>query len=283
MAYFMTEILNGKILAKTIRDKARTKVEALDHPPGLAVILVGENPASQLYVGLKETAAKEVGIYVERHEFAADTSTQDILEKMQELNGRKEINGILLQLPLPGGQDTDAIIEAIEPTKDIDGFHGENRKRLLESKPMLVPPTALSVMRLLQATRLPLNGKTAVIVGNSPIFAEPIIELMREAGITATFIPKTTEALETITRAADIIVTAVGSPHFLVPSMTKQSGVVIDVGITKVNDKTLGDASPDLMGHTGFLSPVPGGVGPLTVAYLLLNVIKAKEVQEREK
>jgi methylenetetrahydrofolate dehydrogenase (NADP+)/methenyltetrahydrofolate cyclohydrolase len=232
---------------------------------------------------LKETAAKEVGIYVERHEFAADTSTQDILEKMQELNGRKEINGILLQLPLPGGQDTDAIIEAIEPTKDIDGFHGENRKRLLESKPMLVPPTALSVMRLLQATRLPLNGKTAVIVGNSPIFAEPIIELMREAGITATFIPKTTEALETITRAADIIVTAVGSPHFLVPSMTKQSGVVIDVGITKVNDKTLGDASPDLMGHTGFLSPVPGGVGPLTVAYLLLNVIKAKEVQEREK
>jgi methylenetetrahydrofolate dehydrogenase (NADP+) / methenyltetrahydrofolate cyclohydrolase len=192
----MTEILNGKILAKTIRDKARIKVEALNHPPGLAVILVGENPASQLYVGLKETAAKEVGIYVERFEFEANATTEEILECMHKLNARKEINGILLQLPLPGGQDTDAIIAAIEPTKDIDGFHAENRRRLQASNPILVPPTALSVMRLLQATRLPLNGKTAVIVGNSPIFAEPIIELMREAGITATFVAKNTEALE---------------------------------------------------------------------------------------
>lgn len=279
----MTEILNGKILAKTIRDKAKIRVEKLDTPPGLGVILVGENPASMLYVGLKEAAAKEVGIYVERANMPAETSTKDIIEKVKEFNARKEMNGILVQLPLPDGQDTDAIVAAIDPEKDVDGFHPENIKLLLESKPRLVPPTALGVMRLLQATRLPLTGKTAVIVGNSNVFAEPIIELMRDAGVAAAFVSKDTEALASITRAADILVTAIGSPYFITPDMTKPSGVVIDVGTSKGPDgKTVGDGSPDLLNHTGFLSPVPGGVGPLTVAYLLLNVIKAKELQERE-
>jgi methylenetetrahydrofolate dehydrogenase (NADP+)/methenyltetrahydrofolate cyclohydrolase len=279
----MTEILNGKILAKTIRDKAKIRVEKLDMPPGLGVVLVGENPASMLYVGLKENAAKEVGIYVERKNLAPETTTEEVLDIIDEFNGRNEINGILVQLPLPEGFDTDAIIAAIDPIKDVDGFHPKNRELLLSNTPKLVPPTALGVMRLLQATRLPLNGKTAVIVGNSEIFAEPIIELMRDAGIAAVFVPKDTEALASITRAADILVTAIGSPYFITPEMTKPSGVVIDVGTSKGPDgKTVGDGSPDLLNHTGFLSPVPGGVGPLTVAYLLLNVITAKEVQERE-
>ncbi len=279
----MTEILNGKVLAKTIRDKAKIRVEKLDTPPGLGVVLVGENPASMLYVGLKENAAKEVGIYVERKNLPPETTTEEILAIIKDFNGRAEINGILVQLPLPEGIDTDKIIAAIDPMKDVDGFHPENIKLLLESKPRLVPPTALAVMRLLQATRLPLNGKTAVIVGNSKIFAEPIIELMRDAGVAAVFVPKDTEALASITRAADILVTAIGSPYFITPEMTKPSGVVIDVGTSKGPDgKTVGDGSPDLLNHTGFLSPVPGGVGPLTVAYLLLNVIKAKELQERE-
>lgn len=280
----MTEILNGKILAKTIRDKAKIRVEKLDTPPGLGVVLVGENPASMLYVGLKENAAKEVGIYVERKNLPPETTTEEVLAIIEDFNARNEINGILVQLPLPEGLDTDKIIAAIDPIKDVDGFHPKNRELLLANTPKLVPPTALAVMRLLQATRLPLNGKTAVIVGNSAIFAEPIIELMRDAGIAAAFVPKDAEALAAITRAADILVTAIGSPYFITPEMTKPSGVVIDVGTSKGPDgKTVGDGSPDLLNHTGFLSPVPGGVGPLTVAYLLLNVIKAKELQERKR
>ncbi|MEK9155552.1 MAG: bifunctional 5,10-methylenetetrahydrofolate dehydrogenase/5,10-methenyltetrahydrofolate cyclohydrolase [Patescibacteria group bacterium] len=279
----MTEILNGKILAKTIRSKAKQRVEMMDSPPGLAVILVGENPASQLYVGLKEDAAREVGIYVERHPYPENTPTKTLVEVIEDLNKRKEINGILLQLPLPGDQDTDAVIQTIDPLKDVDGFHPETRKLLLANTPRLVPPTALAIMRLLQATRLSFNGKTAVILGNSEVFAEPVIELLRDAGVTATFVTRETPGLATITRAADILVSALGAPHFVTPDMVKPSGVIIDVGTTKVDGKTLGDASPDLMGHSGFMSPVPGGVGPLTVAYLLLNVIKAMEVQEREK
>ncbi len=279
----MTEILNGKILAKTIRDKAKIRVEKLDTPPGLGVILVGENPASMLYVGLKENAAKEVGIYVERTNLPSETTTEEILKIIEDFNHRKEINGILVQLPLPDGLDTDKIISAIEPIKDVDGFHPANIQLLLESKPRLVPPTALAVMRLLQATHLPFHEKTAVIVGNSKVFADPIIELMRDAGVAAQYVEKNTEALASITRAADILVTAIGTPYFITPDMTKPSGVVIDVGTSKgPTGKTVGDGSPDLMNHTGFLSPVPGGVGPLTVAYLLLNVIKAKELQERE-
>lgn len=280
----MTEILNGKILAKAIRDKAKIRVEKLDTPPGLGVILVGENPASMLYVGLKEHAAKEVGIYVERKNLPPEITTEEILDIIKDFNSREEINGILVQLPLPEGLETNKIVAAIDPMKDVDGFHPENRKLLLANTPKLVPPTALGVMRLLQATRLPLNRKTAVIVGNSQIFAEPIIELMRDAGVAAVFVPKNTEALASITRAADILVTAIGSPYFITPEMTKPSGVVIDVGTSKGPDgKTVGDGSPLLLNHTGFLSPVPGGVGPLTVAYLLLNVIKAKELQERER
>lgn len=277
----MTEILNGSVLAKTIRNKATKRVASFEHPPGLAVILVGDNPASSLYVGLKEKAAKEVGIYVERHQYANNASTEYIVAKINELNARKDINGILVQLPMPGDQDTDAIISAIHPVKDIDGFHPENRKALLQNAPVLVPPVALSIMRLVQASRQPVSGKHGVIVGNSEIFAEPIIELMREAGISATFVKKSTAGIEAITRAADILVVAVGTANFLTKDNVKDAAIVIDVGTNKVNGKTVGDASENLLGHAGFLSPVPGGVGPLTVAYLLMNVIKAKELQDR--
>jgi methylenetetrahydrofolate dehydrogenase (NADP+)/methenyltetrahydrofolate cyclohydrolase len=277
----MTEILSGSVLAKAIRTKATKRVASFEHPPGLAVILVGDNPASALYVSLKEKAAKEVGIYVERHQYGNDAKTEKIIEKINELNARKDINGILVQLPMPGKQKTDEIISAIHPVKDIDGFHPENRKALLENAPVLVPPVALSIMRLIQASRQPVSGKHGVIIGNSEIFAEPIIELMREAGIAATLVKKETPALDAITRAADILVVAVGEAGFLTKDKVKDAALVIDVGTNKVNNKTVGDVSPEVIDHVGFLSPVPGGVGPLTVAYLLMNVIKAKELQDR--
>lgn len=276
----MTEILNGNVLAKNIREKAQQRIAHLPHPPGLAVLLVGDDPASHLYVSLKEKAAKSVGIYIEKMLLPADVTTETLITKIEELNAREDIHGILVQLPLPGGQDVDAVVNAIDYRKDVDGFHMENRKRLKSPVPNLVPPVSLAIMRMLQATRAPLKNKNAVIVGNSEIFAEPLVELMREAGVVATFVSGEMPNLSAITRAADIIVIAVGEAGFLKKDMVKEAAIVIDVGTNKTEDgKVVGDAAPEIVGHAGFLSKSPGGVGPLTVAYLLFNVIKAMEIQ----
>ncbi len=277
----MTEILNGIVLANNIKRKTKTRIAKLKYPPGLAVILVGDNPASMLYVRLKEEAAKDVGIYVEKIVYAGDVSTQELVEKINELNSRKDIHGILVQLPLVK-QDVDEVIGAIHPAKDVDGFHPENRRALLANTPVLVPPVTLAIMRLIQATRRPLTNRTGVIIGNSEVFAEPIIELLRESGVTAQLVKRDTQALSAVTRAADVVVVAVGEVGFLKPDMVKEAAIVIDVGTNKVGAKTVGDADPALEGHAGFLSKVPGGVGPLTVAYLLTNVMKAMEMQLRE-
>jgi methylenetetrahydrofolate dehydrogenase (NADP+) / methenyltetrahydrofolate cyclohydrolase len=278
----MTEILNGTVLAQTIKEKVAQKVADLRQPPGLGVILVGDNPASHLYVSLKEKAGKEVGIYVEKHLFPEDADAKNIIEKIHELNKRADIHGILVQLPLPAHLNTDEIIDAIHPTKDVDGFHPENRKALLADEPLLVPPVALSIMRLIQATRQPLEGRTAAVLGNSAVFAEPVIELLKENGVAAEWVSRETPGYKDICRVADILVVAIGEAEFLTKDMVKDSAIVIDVGTNKTPEgKTRGDASPELKGHAGFLSQVPGGVGPLTVAYLLMNLIKAKDVQER--
>lgn len=278
----MTEILNGTVLAHTIKEKVAQRVADLRQPPGLGVILVGDNPASHLYVSLKEKAGKEVGIYVEKHLFPEDVSEETVIDAIKELNKRVDINGVLVQLPLPAHLNTDAIIDAIHPTKDVDGFHPENRKALLADEPLLVPPVALAIMRLIQATRQPLQGRTAVILGNSPIFAEPIIELLKENNVNAEWVSRETPGYKDICRVADILIVAIGELHTVTREMIKDSAIVIDVGTNKTPEgKTRGDVSPEVEGHAGFLSQVPGGVGPLTVAYLLMNVIKAKDVQER--
>ncbi len=278
----MTEILNGAVLANNIKRKTKISINKLKHPPGLAVILVGDNPASKLYVRLKEEAARDVGIYVEKFVYESATTSATLIDKINELNARQDIHGILVQLPL-ADQSVDDVISAIHPTKDVDGFHPENRKALLNNTPVLVPPVALSIMRLIQATRRSLVKRTGVILGNSEIFAEPIIELLREAGVPTTFITRDTPALAAITRAADIVIVAVGEAGFLKTTMVKDAAIVIDVGTNKVNGKTVGDVDPEVEGHVGFMSKVPGGVGPLTVAYLLTNVLKAMEAQQRER
>jgi len=278
----MSEILNGAVLANNIKNKTKTRIAKLKYPPGLAVILVGDNPASTLYVRLKEEAAKNVGIYVEKIVYPGDVTTQELVGKIHELNSRNDIHGILLQLPLVD-QDVDEVIGAIHPAKDVDGFHPENRRALLANTPVLVPPVALAIMRLIQASRRSLTNRTGVIVGNSEVFAEPIIELLREAGVPTTLVKRDTPAMSAVTRAADIVVVAVGEAGFLKPDMVKEAAIVIDVGTNKMNNKTVGDVHPSLEGHAGFISQVPGGVGPLTVAYLLTNVMKAMEVQLREK
>lgn len=280
----MTEILNGTVLAKTIKEKVAQRVADLRQPPGLGVILVGDDSASHLYVSLKEKAGKEAGVYVEKHLFPENVKAKTVIEKIDELNKRADINGILVQLPLPKHLDVDSIIEAIHPTKDVDGFHPESRKALLADEPLLVPPVALAIMRLIQATHQPLSGRTAVILGNSSTFAEPIIELLKENGVAAEWVSRETEGYKNICRVADILIVAIGELAFVTKDMVKDSAIVIDVGTNKTPEgKVRGDASPELEGHAGFLSQVPGGVGPLTVAYLLMNIIKAKDVQERAK
>lgn len=270
----MSEIIQGTLLANAIRQKVHDRVGKLPHAPGFAAILVGTDPASKLYVSLKEKAAKEVGMYFEKIRFPGSATTEEIVAKIKELNERSDIHGILVQFPLPH-QDENAIVAAIDPKKDVDGFHPENRRRLLAGEPSLVPPVALAIVRLIQATNQPLTGKQAIVIGNGDILAQAVIRLLEESGVDALFLSKNDPALASKTRAADILVVAVGQAEFLTKDMVEQGAIVIDVGTNKVDGTLVGDASAGLLGHAGFISPVPGGVGPLTVAYLINNVLKA--------
>jgi methylenetetrahydrofolate dehydrogenase (NADP+)/methenyltetrahydrofolate cyclohydrolase len=277
----MSEIIQGSRLALAIRKKVEDRVQGLSQTPGLAAILVGDDPASHLYVSLKERAAKEAGIYFERIEYPKSVLQGKLLKDIRKLNKRDDIHGILVQLPLPN-QDENAVVGAIDSKKDVDGFHKESLRHLFRSEPGLVPPVALAILKLIEATRQPLQGKTAIIIGNHKIFAEPIIHLMKELGIEASFTKRNGSALSAKTRAADIVVVAIGEAAFLTKDMVKEGGIVIDVGTNKIDRKTIGDAAEDVVGHAGFISPVPGGVGPLTVAYLLNNVVKAMILHKKE-
>lgn len=274
----MSEIIQGTLLANSIRQKVHDRVAKLPHVPGFAAILVGSNPASKLYVSLKEKAAKEVGMYFEKIHFPKTATTEEIVAKIKTLNERSDIHGILVQFPLPN-QNEDAIVAAIDPKKDVDGFHPKNRRRLLAGEPSLVPPVALAIVKLIHATNQPLDGKQAIVVGNSEIFAQAVIGLLKESGIDATFLSKNEPDLASKTRAADILIVAVGEAGFLTKEMVEQGAIVIDVGTNKVDGMVVGDTAKDVVGHAGFISPVPGGVGPLTVAYLINNVLKAAMIK----
>lgn len=275
----MSEILQGKQLAQTIRDKVAKDISKLGKPLGLAAILVGNNSASKLYVSLKEKAAKEVGMYFERFEFDEKVSNKELIAKVKELNERDDIHGILIQFPLPN-QDENKVISVLDPKKDIDGFHSENKSRWGKEDEAIFPPVALAIEKLIKASHQPLEGKHCAIITNSEIFAEPIMVLMRENGIEAKRLSKDESALASKTRAADIIIIAVGEADFLKVDMVKEGAIIIDVGTNKKNGKNVGDVADNVTGIAGFISPVPGGVGPLTVAYLLKNVVEAAEMQK---
>jgi len=278
----MSEIIRGRLLAQKVKEKASQKISKMKQPPGLAVILVGSDPASQLYVSLKEKAAKAVGIYFEKYLYEEDVQIKELIRRIHELNKREDIHGILVQLPLPG-QDEDAVIAAIDPLKDIDGFHPINRMKLKQGEPGLVPPVSLAIMKLIESTHQPLRGKIAVVVGNNPVFSEPLVELMKDAGIAGSFLPRISSAIEAKLRVVDIVVIAIGEAGFLTKDMVKEGSIIIDVGTNKIEGKTIGDVHANVFGSAGFISPVPGGVGPLTVAFLLMNVIRAEMLQAEER
>lgn len=267
-------IIDGKALAAKVRTEVAASVAELDHV-GIATVLVGDDPASHVYIDLKQKAAAAAGIEAIDHRVPADASQDDVLALIADLNADDAVDGLLVQLPLPGHIDEWTAIEAIDPAKDIDGIHPENAGRLYLGRPALVPGTPLGVMRMLEEYAIPLAGANAVVIGRSVIVGKPMAQLLLAANATVTTCHSRTRDLARHTREADVLVAAVGRPHMVGAEMVKPGAAVIDVGLSRTEAGLLGDVDPAVAGVAGHLTPVPGGVGPMTIAMVLQNTVAA--------
>ena len=275
------KILDGSSLSKKIRETLRKKLSKISGPkPGLAVILVGSDPASEIYVSKKEKLAKEVGFHSEVHRLPKDTSQNDLLKCIETLNGAQNIHGILVQMPLPKHIDTQAILHAVLPNKDIDGFHPINLGRLMMGHPRFVPCTPAGILRLLKEYQVEISGKKAVILGRSLIVGKPLAHLLLNENATVTLCHSKTKNLKAECQSADILISAMGKPAHIDASFIKEGAVVIDVGINRMNQKIIGDIDFNSVSKkASFITPVPGGIGPMTIAMLLENTLKAFEIK----
>ncbi|RUO21145.1 bifunctional methylenetetrahydrofolate dehydrogenase/methenyltetrahydrofolate cyclohydrolase FolD [Aliidiomarina iranensis] len=277
----IAQLIDGKAIAQTIRNNVKHGVaERLaggKRAPGLAVVLVGQDPASQVYVGSKRKSCDEVGFISKAFDLPVTTSQETLEQLIDTLNEDKEIDGILVQLPLPAGLDSTRILERINPKKDVDGFHPYNIGRLSQRLPVLRPCTPYGVIKLLESTGTDLHGKHAVIVGASNIVGRPMSLEFLLAGATTTVCHRFTQDLSKHVKQADVLVVAVGKPGFIPGDWIKPGAIVIDVGINRRSDGTLcGDVEFDVaQQRASFITPVPGGVGPMTVAMLMANTLQA--------
>jgi methylenetetrahydrofolate dehydrogenase (NADP+)/methenyltetrahydrofolate cyclohydrolase len=277
------KLIDGKAIAQTVRDKVKAgvnaRIQAGKRAPGLAVVLVGQDPASQVYVGNKKKACEEVGFVSRSYDLEDTTSESELLELIDALNADKEVDGILVQLPLPHHLDPEKILERIHPHKDVDGFHPYNIGRLAQRIPALRPCTPKGIMTLLDSTSLYIKGMNAVVVGASNIVGRPMSLELLLAGCTTTVCHKFTKDLEQQVRRADILVVAVGKPEFIPGDWVKEGAIVIDVGINRLESgKLVGDVQFDVAKEKArWITPVPGGVGPMTVASLVENTLEACE------
>jgi methylenetetrahydrofolate dehydrogenase (NADP+)/methenyltetrahydrofolate cyclohydrolase len=276
------QIIDGKALAEELRQSFKARVEALaakGHRPGLVVILVGADPASEVYVRNKVNGCLAIGMHSEKITYDATVDQETVLNKIAELNADPNIHGILVQLPLPKHFDEEAVLEAIAADKDVDGFHAENVGALAQGNPRFIPCTPYGVMKMFEKGNVDLTGQEAVVIGRSNIVGKPMALLLINAGATVTVCNSRTKDLKFHTRRADILVAAVGKPKFVTADMVKPGAVVIDVGINRLPDgKLCGDV--DFEGCkevAGQITPVPGGVGPMTITMLLANTIEAAE------
>lgn len=277
----MTVIIDGNKIAQEVRQQVRN--DALDFKektgivPGLAVILVGEDPASQVYVGRKAKACAEVGFLSREYRLPADTSETKLLGIINELNADKLIHGILVQLPLPQHISTNKIIAAIDPHKDVDGFHPYNVGGLVSGNPLFVPCTPRGIMELISRTGIELAGKEAVVVGRSNIVGKPMALLLLAQHATVTICHSRTKDLPAVTRRADVLIAAVGKAEMIKANMIKEGAVVIDVGVNRQESgKLVGDvAFNEVAPRASYITPVPGGVGPMTIAMLMKNTLDA--------
>ena len=279
------EVVDGKLVSQVLREKMKSRVEALakrDIKPGLAVILVGDDAASQVYVRNKVAACQAVGVYSVVYRLSEDVSEQNVLDELMRLNNNSEINGILVQLPLPKHIDEDKILEIISPEKDVDGFHKINVGAMVTGNARFYPCTPHGVMKLLEHYGVVIEGKHAVVVGRSNIVGKPMALMLLEKGATVSICTSKTSNLASFTRQADIVVVAVGKPKVLSGAMIKSGATIIDVGINRLADGSLaGDVDFDSVREVaGFLTPVPGGVGPMTITMLLENTIRSSEMEE---
>jgi len=294
-------LLEGGTAARAIRDEAAREARILATRglrPGLGVLLVGDDPASGVYVRSKARACEELGIHHETLALAATATTAEVVARVEELNRRQDIHGILVQLPLPSQVDAERVLLAMDPEKDVDGFHPTNVGLLVQKRPRFVPCTPAGIMELLRRSGVPLSGRRAVVLGRSDIVGKPMALLLLHADATVTVCHSKTRDLAAVTREAEVLVAAIGKPGFVKADHVRPGAVVVDVGINRIEDPGLaeemlagdprrlsayrsrgyaivGDVHPAVAGRAAALTPVPGGVGPLTIALLMKNTVEA--------
>jgi methylenetetrahydrofolate dehydrogenase (NADP+)/methenyltetrahydrofolate cyclohydrolase len=271
--------MDGKALAARVRAELAGEVAELGRPIGLATVLVGEDEASALYVRSKQNACREVGIEPIHHELSSETSEDDLLALVADLNADDGVTGILVQLPLPDHMDEGRVIRSIAPIKDVDGFHPMSAGHLLQGQPTFVAATPAGIMELLRTYEIPLEGARAIVVGRSNIVGKPISLLLLAENATVTICHSRTRDLAAVVREGDVVVAAVGRAGMVTKDMVKPGATVVDVGINRVDGKVVGDVAEDVREIAGHLSPVPGGVGPMTIASLLRNTVRAARYQ----
>lgn len=280
----MAKIIDGKAVSASVRAHAAqqvTELKAKGVTPGLAVVIVGDDPASRTYVNNKKKACAEVGIYSEEYALPASTSQQELMDLVARLNNKKDINGILVQSPLPKGLDEEAVVEAINPIKDVDAFHPSNVGRIMIGNFHFLPCTPAGVIELLHSAQIDICGKNCVVVGRSNIVGKPMAMLLMHNNGTVTICHSKTKNLTEICQNADILVAAIGKPKFISADMVKPGAVVIDVGMDRdENGKLCGDVDfASVEPKASYITPVPGGVGPMTIAMLMKNTITAAKIQ----
>ena len=281
------KIIDGKQVAARCREELKQQVAALRARgiiPGLAVILIGEDPASQVYVRNKHRACEELGIHSEQYTLPADTDRQTLLDLIMELNGREEIDGILVQLPLPGHLDEKEILSAIDPAKDVDSFHPQNVGRLVIGDYFFAPCTPSGILTLIDSAGVDLTGKECVVIGRSNIVGKPMALMLLHRNATVTVCHSKTRDLPSVTRRADVLISAVGKAGFVTADMVKPGAVVIDVGMNRNQaGKLCGDVDFESVSRVaGYLTPVPGGVGPMTITMLLRSTVLSAQNRRKK-
>jgi methylenetetrahydrofolate dehydrogenase (NADP+)/methenyltetrahydrofolate cyclohydrolase len=274
-------LMKGKPLAERIRAEVAEEVRTLGHV-GLVTLLVGDDPASDVYIRLKHKAAVEAGFDATDLRLPANTSEADLLAKLDELNASDDVDAILVQLPLPDHIDEARIIRAVTPSKDVDGFHPLNAGELYLGRPAIVSATPRGVMALLAEHNIELDGAHAVVIGRSAIVGKPVMHLLQQANATVTLCHSHTRDLAQYTLEADILVAAVGVPALVSADMVKDRSVVVDVGMNRTDAGLVGDVDPGALDRAAYMTPVPGGVGPMTIACLLQNAVKCARYRRGE-
>jgi methylenetetrahydrofolate dehydrogenase (NADP+)/methenyltetrahydrofolate cyclohydrolase len=277
------KIIDGKLVSEKIRNVIKEKAQRIQKEfsrvPGLAAVLVGEDPASQIYVRNKRRSCEDVGIYSEEHKLSESTTQDELLSLIDKLNNDNKINGILVQLPLPSHINESLVLNSVSPEKDVDGFHPINAGYLFEGQPKFIPCTPHGIIKMLEFYNVEIEGKNAVVLGRSNIVGKPAAILLLQKNATVTICHSRTRNLNEVLKNADIIVAAIGKAHFVKKEMVKEGAVIIDVGINRLeNGKLAGDVDFDGVREVcSLITPVPGGVGPMTITMLLWNTLKSLE------